>query len=392
MAELDYRIVQQAGQNNFGNSLAGAVQGGIQQYQQGIQNQQRQQVLDQQAAIAPLQQQALQQQVKTGSLEQQQKQLELIGQHIRLATPDNYQQVLKSAFDNGLDISMMSPTYNKQQLDTMAEALMPAAQRLQMQVIAETNRHNLAMELKPSAGQGAPSGYQFTSPGVLAPIPGGPADKPQPTNSTGNPALDKAMAGKDATSLKAFEDSSAAATDLADKANQFLAFRKNMNFGGPIAGRLPNFSDAAANADQLTTDMSLAKTQLMKGAQSDKELQSALNSVPNGKMTISAAELSNKKIQAATSIAQAKQSFMEQYVQANGGLRGAETSWLNFRKANPFLDNGNVRNDVAQKYDPAQDFSSYIKGAPKPANAAVTKTIGNATYEQDPATGKWYAQ
>lgn len=182
--------------------------------------------------------------------------------------------------------------------------------------------------------------------------------------STGNPALDKAVAGQDAKTLESYTNAADTASSLADKATQFQALHSQMRATGPFFGHLPSTTDAAQTADALNTDMATALTSLQKGSQSDKELGLALRSVPSGLMSEGAVALSVKKYNAARAVLQTKQSFMDQYIQAHGNLRGAEAKWNQFRSQNPILDGSqqNIRDGIEEIYNPAQDFSSIIGG------------------------------
>lgn len=169
-----------------------------------------------------------------------------------------------------------------------------------------------------------------------------------------------------------------AATAMARDAQRFLQLQGNVTMQGPVAGRVPAFSDAAQEMDAITARITPQMRQPGSGATSDFDAKMFQMATVGRTKNTAANESIATGIIANARNAEARAQFMRDYLTVNGHLDGADREWRRYMNANPIFDPASPNtpkiNESRRSY---QDFfGGAQQGAPNlPPQDAVEAEI-----------------
>jgi hypothetical protein len=169
-----------------------------------------------------------------------------------------------------------------------------------------------------------------------------------------------------------------AATAMARDAQRFLQLQGNVTMQGPVAGRVPAFSDAAQEMDAITARITPQMRQPGSGATSDFDAKMFQMATVGRTKNAAANESIATGIIANARNAEARAQFMRDYVTVNGHLDGADREWRRYMNANPIFDPASPNtpkiNESRVSY---QDFfRGPQRGAPNPPTGSPNPRAG----------------
>ena len=157
-----------------------------------------------------------------------------------------------------------------------------------------------------------------------------------------------------------------AATEMARHAQRFLQLQGNVTMQGPVAGRVPAFSDAAEEMDAITARITPQMRQPGSGATSDFDAKMFQTATVGRTKNQATNEAIATGIIANARNAEARAQFMRDYVTVNGHLDGADREWRRYMNANPIFDpaspNAPKINESRRSYQ--EFFGGAQQGAP----------------------------
>jgi hypothetical protein len=285
--------------------------------------------------------------------------------------------------------------FNPQLRDAMLQATVDEEKRLQLQQAGERDRRAAANAEVLIDAQGRAtvnpvlvSARRQAAEARRAPVVAPVSDQPMPNDRTqlsaqlGVPVAQRDpfanMSGKGREvfqrelykqadkKLTEADEGVSAATAMARDAQRFLQLQGNVTMQGPVAGRVPAFSDAAQEMDAITARITPQMRQPGSGATSDFDAKMfQMATVGRTKNTAANESIANGIIANARN-AEARAQFMRDYVTVNGHLDGADREWRRYMNANPIFDpaspNTPKLNESRRSY---QDFfGGAQQGAP----------------------------
>jgi hypothetical protein len=174
------------------------------------------------------------------------------------------------------------------------------------------------------------------------------------------------------------EEGVSAATAMARDAQRFLQLQGNVTMQGPVAGRVPAFSDAAQEMDAITARITPQMRQPGSGATSDFDAKMFQMATVGRTKNPATNEAIATGIIANARNAEDRAQFMRDYVTVNGHLDGADREWKRYLNANPIFDPASPNtpkiNESRRSYQ--EFFGGAQQGAPNlPPQDAVEAEI-----------------
>jgi len=257
--------------------------------------------------------------------------------------------------------------FNPQLRDAMLQATIDEAKRLELQQSGERDRRAAANAEVLIDAQGRAtvnpvlvSARRQAAEARRAPVVAPVSDEPMPndraqlsaqlgvpvaqrdpfTNMSGKgrEAFQRELYKQADKKLTEADEGVSAATAMARDAQRFLQLQGNVTMQGPVAGRVPAFSDAAQEMDAITARITPQMRQPGSGATSDFDAKMFQMATVGRTKNTAANESIATGIIANARNAEARAQFMRDYVTVNGHLDGADREWRRYMNANPIFD------------------------------------------------------
>lgn len=247
---------------------------------------------------------------------------------------------------------------------------MPYKKALTEKALIDVNKDETADRAKHAAANGLTPGTPAYTTFVLT--------GKLPETGKATPA-DQARIKSEQKRMDGYDTGAANAQEMMQSIDQLEQVRKD-SWNGPLAGRMPYLMSPSANqtADAIAAKMTLDLATKMKGSLSDKDLMFLSAQTPNTKMSDASAAPLFTAFRAGAQRAIEKNSFMEEYYQRAGSLKGAESAWGKFVSENNVIGKDGNGNTVVNQ-GAISNWKKYLPGDPSaPQQQQTTKPAAPA--------------